>query len=164
MDCWNFCISWILSQSNQKYEESDFIFSEVFPGVTLLSKIWILLLDYFPNVEIIHEHPDIFINLTDDELPLLNEYKHRLKEFENKWWIYSNSPISLEFLEEKLNDYYCIIPIKKWEWSHLVILREMDNDIISLTDNKKWDFSVTKEEFEDLINLYNWKYVLFVRK
>lgn len=164
MDCWNFCISWILSQSNQKYEESDFIFSEVFPGVTLLSKIWILLLDFFPNVEIIHKNKDIFINLKEDELPLLNEYKHRLKEFQNKWWIYSNSPISLEFLEEKLNDYYCIIPIKKWEWSHLVILREMDNDKVILTDNKKWDFSITKEEFKDLINLYNWKYVLFVRK
>ena len=124
----------------------------------------ILLLDSFTNIEIVHEHKDIFININEDELPLLNEYKRRLDKFQNKWWIYSNTDINLEFLEKKLINHYCIIPIKKWKWSHLVILREINNDKIQLTDNKKWDFSVSKEEFEDLINLYNWEYVLFVRK
>lgn len=164
MDCWNFCISRILSQNNQKHEKSDFIFSETFPGGSLLPKIWIILLDFFTNVKIVHEHEDIFININEDELPLLNEYKHRLDKFQNKWWIYSNADINLEYLKRKLVNHYCIIPIKKWEWSHLVILREIDNDKVRLTDNKKWNFSVTKEEFEDLINLYNWEYVLFVRK
>jgi len=39
-------------------------------------------LKYHPNIEIIHENEDIFINLKDEELPLLEEYKHRLKEFQ----------------------------------------------------------------------------------
>ena len=73
MDCWNFCISRILSQNNQKHKKSDFIFSETFPGGSLLQKIWIILLDFFTNVKIVHEHEDIFININEDELPLLNE-------------------------------------------------------------------------------------------
>lgn len=164
MDCGTFCTSWILSQHNYRYEESDFIFSENFPGVTLLSKIWILLLDFFDNVEIVHECEDIFVNLNENELPLLNEYKHRLDEFENKWGIYSNADITLESLKEKLENHYCIIPIKKWEWSHLVILRKIEGNNAFLVDNKKWEFSVSKDEFEDLIDLYNWKYALFVEK
>ena len=164
MDCWNFCISWILSQHNHNYEESDFIFSETFPGVNLLSKIWFLLLDFFDNVEIVHEYEEIFINLNEDELQLLNEYKHRLKEFQNKWGIYSNTDITLGYLKKKLENYYCIMPIKKWEWSHLVVLREIEGNNAFLVDNKKWEFTLTKDEFEDLIDLYNWKYVLFVGK
>ena len=115
MDCWNFCISWILSQHNHNYEESDFIFSETFPGVNLLSKIWILLLDFFDSVEIVHEYEDIFTNLNEDEVPLLNEYKHRLDEFQNKWGIYSNADITLEYLKKKVEVHHCIIPIRKWE-------------------------------------------------
>ena len=164
MDCGNFCTSWILSQHNYRYEETDFIFSEVFPGGSLLSKIWILLLDFFDSVEIVHEYDDIFINLNEDEVPLLNEYKHRLEEFQNKWGIYSNADITLGYLKEKIENHYCIIPIKKWEWSHLVILRKIDDGNVYLVDNKKWEFSVSKNEFEDLIDLYNWKYALFVRK
>ena len=164
MDCWNFCISRILSQHNHNYEESNFIFSETFPGVSLLSKIWILLLDFFDNVEIVHGCDDIFINLDENELSLLNEYKHRLDEFENKWGIYSNTGITFEYLNGKLDNHYCIIPIKKWEWSHLVVLREIRGNNVFLVDNKKWEFSISNNEFEDLIDLYNWKYVLFVGK
>ena len=164
MDCWNFCISWILSQHNHNYEESDFISSETFSGVNLLSKIWFLLLDYFDDVEIVHEYENIFINLQEDELPLLNEYKHRLDEFENKWGLYSNADITLKYLKKKLENNYCIIPIKKWEWSHLVVLREIEGNNAFLVDNKKWEFSVSKDGFEDLMDLYNWKYVLFVGK
>lgn len=164
MDCGTFCTSWILSQHNYRFEESDFIFSETFPGGSLLSKIWFLLLDFFDNVEIVHEYKDIFISLDENELPLLNEYKHRLNEFEKKWGKYSNADISLEYLREKLENYYCAIPIKKWEWSHLVILCEIWHNDVFLVDNKKWEFSVSIGEFEDLINLYNWKYALFVKK
>lgn len=164
MDCWNFCTSWILSQHNFNYEESDFIFSETFPGGSLLSKIWFLLLDFFDNVEIVHENEDIFVNLNEDELPLLNEYKHRLDEFENKWGLYSNADITLEYLKKKLENNYCIIPIKKWEWSHLVVLREIEGNDVFLVDNKKWEFTISNNEFEDLIDLYNWKYVLFVKR
>lgn len=164
MDCGTFCTSWILSQHNYRYVESDFIFSEVFPGGSLLSKIWILLLDFFDSVEIVHEYDDIFINLNEDEVPLLNEYKHRLNEFEKKWGKFSNADITLVYLKEKIENHYCIIPIKKWEWSHLVILRKIDDGNVYLVDNKKWEFSVSKNEFEDLIDLYNWKYVLFVEK
>ena len=164
MDCWNFCISRILSQHNHDYEESDFVFSETFPWVNLLSKIWFLLLNFFDNVEIVHECEEIFINLNEDELPLLSEYKHRLNEFQNKWGIYSNANITLEYLKKKLENNYCVIPIKKWGWSHLVVLREIDGENVWLVDNKKWEFTVSVNEFEDLMNLYNWKYVLFVKK
>ena len=111
-----------------------------------------------------HEYDDIFINLNEDEVPLLNEYKHRLNEFEKKWGKFSNADISLEYLKEKLLNHYCIIPIKKWEWSHLVVLRKIEGNDVFLVDNKKWKFSLSKNEFEDLIDLYNWKYVLFVGK
>ena len=164
MDCGNYCISRILSQVNQKFEQSDFIFSEVFPWVSLLPKIWILLLKYFPNIEIIHEREDIFINLKNDELPLLEEYRHRLNEFKKVWWKYSNHEIDIEYLEENLKNNYCIIPIKKGEWSHFVILYSIDEDGVKLVDNKKWEFSISIPEFENLIDLENWKYTLFVRK
>ena len=155
MDCWNFCISWILSQNKQKYEESDFIFSETFTWVTLLSKIWILLLKSSLDVEIVHENEDIFINLKECEIPLLNEYKYRLNEFQNKWGIYSNICITVPYLQEKIKDHYCIVPIKKWEWSHFVILRGIRNEKSFLIDNKKWEFSVSMDEFVDMIDLYN---------
>jgi hypothetical protein len=164
MDCWNFCVSRILKENHQEYNNSDFIFSEIFQGVSLVSKIWILLIEFWYDVEIIHEHEEIFINLNKDEIPLLNEYKYQLDEFQNRWWKYINSNITIEFLQEKLSDYFCIIPIKKWEWSHLVILNKIDRDTVTLTDNKKWEFIVPRQEFEDLINLYNWKYVLFCKK
>ena len=163
MDCGNFCISRILAQRNHDYEESDFIFSETLPGATLLSKIWFFLLNFFDNVEIVHENGDIFVNLNKDEIPLLNEYKYRLKQFQNKWGIFSSTGIYIGYLKEKLKEYYCIIPIKKREWSHLVILRKFEYDDVCLVDNKKWEYTVTKEKFEDLINLHNWKYVLFCK-
>ena len=59
-----------------------------------------------------HECDDIFINLDENELPLLNEYKHRLDEFENKWGIYSNTGITLGYLREKLDNHYCIYQSK----------------------------------------------------
>ena len=164
MDCGNSCISRLLSKLHQKYSGSDFIFSEVFSWVTLLPKIWILLLKYCPNIKIIHENEDIFINLKDDELPLLEEYKHLLKEFQKAWWEYSNHEINIEYLEENLKDNYCIIPIKNGEWSHFVILDSIDENGVNLVDNKKWEFSVTVDEFENLIDLENGKYVLFVWK
>jgi hypothetical protein len=37
---------------------------------------------YHPDVKIIHENSDIFINLKNEELSLLEEYKHRLNEFQ----------------------------------------------------------------------------------
>ena len=43
--------------------------------------IGITLLEYSNDIEIIHENEDIFINLQDDEIPLLNEYKNRLNKF-----------------------------------------------------------------------------------
>ncbi len=164
MDCGNYCISWILSNNDLKFEESDFIFSEVFPWVTLLPKIWITLLKYFPNIEIIHEHKDIFINIKDEELPILQEYKHRLDEFQKVWWKYSNAKITTQYLKENLKDNYCITPIKKGEWSHFVILQSITENEVNLVDNKKWEFSVTVDEFENLIDLENWKYVLLIRK
>ena len=164
MDCWNFSINYLLQIKDIPYQESNFIFSEVFEWVSLLSKIGIVLLDYYKEVSIIHEHEEIFINLTEDEIPLMNEYIKWLDDFQKKWWKYSNREISLDFLEENLKDNYCIIPIKKWEWSHLVILKEMKNDDVILIDNKKWEYSISKDEFNDLISLYNWKYVLFVNK
>ena len=164
MDCGNYCISRILSEINQEFEQSDFIFSEVFPWVTLLPKIWILLLKYFPNIEIIHEHQDIFINLKSEEVPLLGEYVHRLDEFQKTWWKYSNHEINIEYLKENLKENYCIISIKKGEWSHFVILQSINKNEVNLVDNKKWEFSVPIPEFEDLIDLENWKYTLFARK
>lgn len=164
MDCWNFSINYLLQIKGIPYKESNFIFSEVFEWVSLLSKIGIVLLDYYKEVSIIHEHEEIFINLTEDEIPLRDEYVKWLDNFQKKWWKYSNREISLDFLEENLKDNYCIIPIKKWEWSHLVILKEVKNDDVILIDNKKWEYSISKDEFNDLISLYNWKYVLFVNK
>ncbi len=164
MDCGSYCISWILSKTNQKFKQSDFIFSEVFPKGSLLPKIWIILLKNFLDVEIIHENKDIFINLKNDEIPLLEEYKHRLNEFQKSWWKYSNAKITIPYLKENLINNYCIIPIKKGEWSHFVILHWIGENDVNLVDNKKWEFSVTVEEFENLINLENWKYTLFVGK
>lgn len=164
MDCGNYCISRILSKINYNFERSDFIFSEVFPWVSLLPKIWIVLLKYYPNIEIIHENQDIFINLKNEELPLLKEYKHRLNEFQKLWWKFSNYEIDTEFLKENLKNNYCIIPIKKGEWSHFVILNSIDENQVNLVDNKKWEFNVSIAEFEDLMDLENWKYVLFVMK
>ncbi len=164
MDCGNYCISWILSETNQKFEESDFILSEVFPKGSLLPKIWILLLKNFSDVEIIHENKDVFINLKNDEIPLLEEYKYRLNEFQKLWWIYSNKEITIPYLKENLNYNYCLIPIKKGEWSHFVILHSINDKEVNLVDNKKWEFSICISEFEGLIDLENWKYTLFVRK
>ena len=164
MDCGNYCISRILSKINYNFERSDFIFSEVFPWVSLLPKIWILLFEHSPNVGIIHEKQDIFINLKDEELPLLEEYKHRLNEFQKLWWKYSNHEINIKYLKGNLKDNYCIIPITKGEWSHFVILNSIDENQVNLVDNKKWEFSVSIPEFEDLMNLENWKYVLFANK
>ena len=164
MDCGNYCILRILSEIDQKFEQSDFIFSEIFPKGSLLPKIWILLLKYFPNIQIIHENQDIFINLKDDEISLLEEYIHWLDEFQKAWWKYYNHEINIEYLKENLKDNYCIIPIKKGEWSHFVILDSINENGVDLLDNKKWEFSVTTLEFENLIDLENGKYVLFMRK
>lgn len=164
MDCGNYCISRILSEKNQNFEKSDFIFSEVFPGVGLLPKMGILLLKYFPEIEIIHEHQDIFINLKNEEISLLEEYAKRLNEFQKLWWKYYNNEINIEYLEKKLNDNYCIIPIKKGEWSHFVILHSINEKEVNLVDNKKWEFNVSIPKFEDLIDLENWKYTLFASK
>ncbi len=164
MDCGNYCILRILSEINHKFYQSDFIFSEIFPKGSLLPKIWIFLLKYLPNIEIIHEYQDIFINIKDEELPILEEYVHWLDEFQKSWWKYSNHEINILYLKENLKDNYCIIPIKKGEWSHFVILKSIDKDEVNLVDNKKWEFSVFIPEFEDLIDLENWKYTLFARK
>lgn len=164
MDCGNYSISWILSEIDHDFEQSDFIFSEVFSWVSLLPKIWIVLLKYFSNVEIIHEYQDIFINIKDEELPLLQEYAHWLDEFQKSWWKYSNREINIEYLKERLKDNYCIIPTKKGEWSHFVILYSIDENEVNLVDNKKWEFSVPISEFCDLMDLENWKYVLFASK
>ena len=102
MDCGNYSISWILSEIDHDFEQSDFIFSEVFSWVSLLPKIWIILLKYFSDVEIIHEHQDVFINIKNEELPLLQEYAHWLDEFQKLWWKYSNREINIEFLKENL--------------------------------------------------------------
>lgn len=164
MDCGNYCISRILSEINQNFDQSDFIFSEIFPKGSLLPKIWIFLLKHFTNIEIIHEYQDIFINIKDEELPILDEYKYRLNEFQKLWWKYSNHEINIPYLKENLKDNYCIIPIKKGEWSHFVILKSIDEDEVNLVDNKKWEFSISILEFENLIDLENWKYTLFVKK
>lgn len=164
MDCGNFCISRLLSKNNQEFLGSDFIFSEVFPWVSLLPKIWILLLKYYPNVEIVHESTDIFVNIKYEEFPLLQEYIHWLGEFQKAWWEYCNHEIDTVYLKENLKDNYCIIPVKKGEWSHFVILNSIDENEVNLVDNKKWEFSVTISEFENLIDLENWKYTLFIKK
>ena len=164
MDCGNFCISRLFSKFNQEFFGSDFIFSEIFPWVSLLPKIWILLLEYLPNIKIVHENEDIFINLKDEELPLLEEYKHWLNGFQKAWWEYFNNQISISFLKENLKDNYCIISVKKGKWSHFVILDSIDGNEVNLVDNKKWEFSVMLDVFENLIDLENGKYVLFLRK
>lgn len=164
MDCGNFCTYRLLSKFNQEYSGSDFIFSEVFQWVSLLPKIWILLLKYIPDIKIVHENEDIFINLKDDEFLLLEEYKRWLGEFQKSWWKYYNSQITISYLKENLKDNYCIIPIKKGEWNHFVILNSIDENEVNLVDNKKWEFSVTADEFENLIDLENWKYTLFVKR
>ena len=46
----------------------------------------------------------------------------------------------------------------------MVVLREIEGNDVFLVDNKKWEFTVSKDEFENLIDLYDWKYVLFVEK
>ena len=163
MDCWNFSIKYLLKNKNIQYQENDFIFSEVFEWVTLLPKIWIELLNYYNEVIIMHECEDVFINLNEDEIPLKDEYIKWLEGFEHQWGRYENKIISLIFLEDKLKKYDCIIPIKKGEWSHLVVLKKIDNNSVIIIDNKKWEFIVNKKEFEDLINLHNWKYVLFCK-
>ena len=71
---------------------------------------------------------------------------------------------NIKYLKGNLKDNYCIIPIKKGEWSHFVILNSIDENQVNLVDNKKWEFSVSIPEFEDLMNLENWKYVLFANK
>ncbi len=164
MDCGNYCISRILSEINQKFEQSDFIFSKIIPKGSLLPKIWIVLLKYFSNIEIIHEYQDVFINLKSEEVPLLEEYSRWLDEFQKSWWKYSNHEISIEYLKENLKNNYCIISIKKGEWSHFVILQSISENEVNLVDNKKWEFSVSIPEFEDLIDLENWKYTLFTSK
>jgi hypothetical protein len=121
-------------------------------------------LKYYSNTEITHENQDVFINLKDEELPLVDEYKHRLDEFQKLWWKYSNHEIDTEFLKVNQKDNYCIIPIKKWEWSNFVILDSIEENQVNLVDNKKWEFSVSIPEFNDLINLENWKYALFWSK
>ena len=80
------------------------------------------------------------------------------------WWNYYNHEIDIKFLKENLKDNYCIIPVKKGEWSHFVILDSIDENQVNLLDNKKWKFVVSITEFEDLINLENWKYALFAPK
>ena len=164
MDCWNFSINYILKNNNILYQESDFIFSKVFEWVTLLPKIGIVLLKYFHEVIIVHAHKEIFINLKEDEIPLLQEYSKYLEEFEKLWWIYSNDEINLEYIKNQLKKYDCIIPIKKWEWSHLVVLKKIDNISVTMIDNKKWEYNVKLDEFLDLIDLVNWKYLLLIGK
>ena len=87
-----------------------------------------------------------------------------VKRFQKLWWKYSNNQISILFLKEKLTDNYCIIPIKKGEWSHFVILDSINENEVNLVDNKKWEFGISISEFENLIDLENGKYVLFMRK
>lgn len=164
MDCWNFTINFLLKNKGIISKRSYSIFSEIFPNVSLLPKIWITLLKYFDNVEIIHEQKDIFINLKKDEIPLFEEYRIWLDKFQKKWWIYSNLNITLDYLGNKLNNYYCIIPIKKWEWSHFVILNSIHDKAVNLVDNKKWNFTVSLKEFSELIELWNGKYALFAKK
>lgn len=161
MDCWNYSIKYLLESKNIPYEESEYIFSEVFEWVSLLSKIWIILLKYYKEVIIIHENKEIFVNLKEDEIPLKEEYIKWLNVFKKDWWVYLNKKINLDLLKEYLNNYECVIPIKKWEWSHLVVLKEIWDAAVSLIDNKKWEYCLSIEEFEELLDLYNWKYVLF---
>ena len=161
MDCWNYSIKYLLESKNISYEENEYIFSEVFEWVSLLSKIWIILLKYYKEVIIIHENKEIFVNLKEDEIPLKEEYIKWLNVFKKDWWVYLNKKINLDLLKEYLNNHECIIPIKKWEWSHLVVLKEIWDASVSLIDNKKWEYYISIEEFEELLDLYNWKYVLF---
>ena len=42
----------------------------------------------------------------------------------------------------------------------LWFLYSIDENQVNVVDNKKWEFSVSITEFEDLIDLENWKYVL----
>ena len=161
MDCWNYSIKYLLESKNISYEENEYIFSEVFEWVSLLSKIWIILLKYYKEVIIIHENKEIFVNLKEDEIPLKEEYIKWLNVFKKDWWVYLNKKINLDLLKEYLNNYESVIPIKKWEWSHLVVLKEIWDASVSLIDNKKWEYYISIEEFEELLDLYNWKYVLF---
>ena len=144
MDCWNFSINYLLQIKDIPYQESNFIFSEVFEWVSLLSKIGIVLLDYYKEVNIIHEHEEIFINLAEDEIPLRDEYIKWLDDFQKKWWKYSNREINLDFLEENLKDNYCIIYsggcrelMPHWFSKYLKIIWKFRRNIVSLPQDIK---------------------------
>jgi ABC-type bacteriocin/lantibiotic exporter with double-glycine peptidase domain len=165
MDCWNFSINRILNDKWKSIEyDEEKIFSEFYPEVSLLPKIWKILLKVFPNVLIIHENNELFINIeNEEEEELLNEYREELYNYMSKWWKFWCNQITIELLNEIIsNNFYCIIPIKKGEiGSHFVVLRKDNKNNRKIIDNKKWEFKVNNEELEDLINIINGKYALF---
>ena len=164
MDCWNYSINRISNNSWKEinYDEES-IFSEFYPEVSILPKIGKILLKKFPNVLIIHENTELFIDLqTEEEEDIANEYREELYSYMSKWWKFWCDTIWIDLLNELIsNNLYCIIPINKenW-WSHFVVLRKED-DNRKIIDNKKWEYNVTDDELLKLIDIKNWKYVLF---
>lgn len=163
MDCWNYSINWIL---NNKWIQLDYdeesIMSEYYPEVSILPKIWKVLLKVFPNVIIIHEHAELFINLkTIEEEEIVNEYREELYDYMSKGWKFWCDDITINLLNELIKkNFYCIIALKKENWSHLIVLTK-ENDKRKIIDNKKWEYNIEDNKLEELINLENWKYVLF---
>ena len=164
MNCWNFSLERILK--NKWYDinyDQEYILSEYYPDVSLLPKIWKILLKSFPNVLILHENTELFINIeTEDETDIANEYREELYDFISKWWKFWCNTINTELINELLsNKFYCIIPINKENaWTHFVILTK-ENDAWKIFDNSKWEYTVSEEELNNLMNIKNWKYILF---
>lgn len=163
MDCWNYSINRILNDkgSEVNYDEES-IFSEYYPEFSILPKIGKVLLKVFPNVLIIHENTELFINLkSQEEEEVANEYREELYNYMSKWWKFWCNEISLDLIDELLsNNFYAIVPIKKDKGSHFVVLRKIDGKRI-IFDNKNWEYNVTDDELLELMNLENWKYILF---
>ena len=164
MDCWNYSINRILNDKgiDVDYDEES-IFSEYYPEFSILPKIGKVLLKVFPNVLIIHENTELFINLkSQEEEEVANEYREELYNYMSKWWKFWCDEISLGLINELLsNNFYCIVPIKKDNGSHFVVLRKGEEKNWLIIDNKKWSYNVTDDELLDLMNIENWKYILF---
>jgi hypothetical protein len=66
------------------YDEES-IFSEYYPEFSILPKMGKILLKVFPNVLIIHENTELFINLqSQEEEEIANEYREELYNYMSK--------------------------------------------------------------------------------
>jgi hypothetical protein len=142
-----------------------FIDSKTYPGGAILPKIWILLLSFFKEVEICHEHKEIFINLADKEHLIRQEYLFRLEVFFKSWWVIWIWGIGIKDIQHKLSEWYhAIIPIEKIPGkSHLIVLLACEKNGFLAYDNKQGEYKYSFQEFECYFQLKNGKYILRCR-